>query len=254
MPDGSGVVAGATPRVQFYRFVPAAPRPQRAERAAMGYLPQRAARYCDAATLAASFGWWLFPPTDFSLLWDGDRILWAWDGRPDWYVLDAAQFPHFAQHFDTAAPACLRGFSPPFLTALPESGHVQIWTGLFARAALGWSLLVRPPANIPPQGSYLAYEGIVEADAWFGPVFANIQLTKRDEDVRFSRCIPLLQVQPVPRHVYQDNALNSVSVVDDLADMSAADWADYAETIAAPREKEAAYAVAARRRRKCPMS
>jgi hypothetical protein len=80
----------------------------------------------------------------------------------------AAQFPGHAARFDEAAPEGLRGCAPPFLTVLPEPGTVQIWTGLMARAAPDWSLLVRAPANLPAPGGYAVYEGIVESDRWFG--------------------------------------------------------------------------------------
>jgi hypothetical protein len=50
---------------------------------------------------------------------------------------------------------------------------VQIWSGLIARTAPGWSLLIRPPANLPRLPGLDAYEGLVETDRWFGPLFTN---------------------------------------------------------------------------------
>jgi len=224
----------------------------------MGQLPLRATRYCDASAAASSFGWWLYPPMDFSLLWDGRRILWTWGDRKDWLVLDAAQFPGYAAAFDAAVPPAMRGFSPPFLTALPEPGLVQVWTGFFARTAPGWSLLVRPPANIASAEGMLTYEGIVETDAWFGPIFANLRLGRQNEPVRFSASRPLLQVQPVERRLYSEMAMSSMSLVHDLDGFTPEDWADYAATIIKrsqnPPGIAGSYAIAARRRRKreCP--
>jgi hypothetical protein len=248
------------PQLKFYRLLGSAPYPARAARDAMGNLPERAAQYCDAATAASSFGWWLFSPMDFSLLWDGRRILWTWGGRADWLVLDAAQFPGYAAEFDATVPRSMRGYSPPFLTALPEQGLVQVWTGYFARCAPGWSLLVRPPANLMSARDVLTYEGIVEADVWFGPVFANVRLGRKDEPVRFSTARPLLQVQPVQRLAYSDSAMESMSLVPDLESLGADDWSDYATTIVqrseAPPDTAGTYAIAARRRRKreCPVA
>jgi hypothetical protein len=220
----------------------------------MGQLPIRAERYCDASVAASSFGWWLYPPMDFSLLWDGYRILWTWGKRKDWLLLDAAQFPGYAAEFDAAVPPSMRGFSPPFLTALPESGLVQVWTGYFARSAPGWSMLVRPPANMAAAGGVLTYEGIVEADVWFGPVFANLHLSQRNVPVRLSATRPLLQVQPIPRRSSSEAAMSSMSLVNDLRDLTGADWSDYARTIVQRNQtlprKTGAYAIAARRRRK----
>ena len=148
------------PIVQFYRLIDEARFPQRADRSAAGTLPVRAYRYCEAVTSAASFGWWVFPPTDLQFLWDGHDIFWQCTGGEDWLpLISAAQFPDFAARFDATAPANLAGCAPPFLTALPEPGTLQIWTGLMARTALDWSLLIRAPANLPSPGGYSMYRG-----------------------------------------------------------------------------------------------
>jgi len=152
-------------------------------------------------------------------------------GRTDWLLLDAAQFPGYPAEFDAAVPQSMRGYSPPFFTALPESGLVQVWTGYFARSALGWSLLMRPPANIGPPGDVVTYKGIVESGVWFGPVFANLRLARKDEPVCLCTARPLLQLQPVQRHCYSDTAMHSMSLVPESEDLTSADWSDYATTI-----------------------
>lgn len=232
--------------------------PQRADRSAAGTLPARAARYCDAVTTAAAFGWYVFAPMDFSLLWDGADIFWTWPGHERWLKLDSAQFPQMREQFDAVAPEYLTGCAPPLLTALPEPGLVQLWTGMIARTAADWSLLVRAPANLPAPGGFSLYEGIIETDRWFGPLFTNLRLTRTDVPVRFKSDMPVLQVQPLPRAVYADATLENVCIVGDLVSFAEADWCDYHRTVVAPSlEPDRAlgqYAVAARRRRKgdCP--
>ncbi|HTT80194.1 MAG TPA: hypothetical protein VMF86_10990, partial [Stellaceae bacterium] len=54
--------------VEFFRLIQEARPPKRAERAAAGYLPSRAMRYCDALTSATAYGYWIFPPIDIRLL------------------------------------------------------------------------------------------------------------------------------------------------------------------------------------------
>lgn len=248
----------AEPLVTFYRVIEAARLPQRADRAAGGTLPARAARYCDAITSASAFGWYLFPPMDFSLLWDGTELFWAYAGVSDWLPLTAAQFPDLGQRFDAVAPEPARGCAPPFLTAAPEPGMVQIWSGMIARTAPDWSLLVRPLANLPPGGGYALFEGIVEADRWFGPLFTNLRLTRTDRPVQFQADYPLAQVQPVPRWLYSDVTLAAMTTVDELEGLSAEDWEDYCATVVRPNEdphrQVGRYAIAARRRRRsgCP--
>jgi hypothetical protein len=247
--------------LQFHRLIAHARSPQRADRAAAGTLPTRAYRYCDPVTSAAGYGWWVFPPMDLQLICDGYDVYWHCDGFPDWMILSpSAQFPDFSQTFDEVAPEMLRGCAPPFLTALPEPGVVQLWTGLMARTAANWSLLIRAPANLPNPGGYSLYEGIVETDRWFGPLFTNIRLTQTHKPVRLRSDFPLLQVQPLPREAYAEETLTATSIVPDMDALSDEDWDAYKETIVLPGDDPernfGAYAVAARRRRRtmCPAS
>jgi hypothetical protein len=134
---------------------------------------------------------------------------------------------------------------------------VNLWSGLLARSRPGWSLLVRPPANLPRPAGYELYEGMIEADRWFGPLFANLRLTRTGSPIAFRRDMPLFQVQPIPREAYGDAALNGFAVEPGLGALSAADWADYDRTVAAPRRGGAcplgrAAAETRRRRREEP--
>ena len=52
-----------------------------------------------------------------------------------------------------------------------------------ARTAPDWSLLIRAPANLASPGGYSLYEGIVETDRWFGPLFTNLRLTQTHKPV-----------------------------------------------------------------------
>ncbi len=252
-------MANAVPCVTFHRMIDTAPLPVRADRAGLGSLPIRAMRHCDAVSSAAGYGWHLHAPMDFELFWDGAQIWWHCEGLENWMPLGAAQFPHFAARFDGAAPENVRGYAPPFLTALQEPGVVQMWTGLAARTAPGWSLLLRPLANVPRHPAYEPYEGLVEADHWFGPLFTNIRLTRTGLPIGFRRAEPLLQAQPVPQIAYSDAVLSGAAHTDSLDGLSAADWSDYHRNIVVPNQEHehrpGRYAAEARRRRKgggCP--
>jgi hypothetical protein len=242
-----------TPLVTFHRFIPSARLPQRADRSAAGSLPTRAFRYCEPATSASAYGYYIFPPVSFSLQWDGNDIMWTWDGAGTWLPLKSAQFPNFRQLFDSVAPEEIREYSPPFLGALQEPGLVQLWTGIVARTAPGWSLMVRAPANVPRSGTYELFDGIIETDRWFGPLITNMRLTKTDVPIDFRADFPLLQVQPLPRQAYEDTTLNNYELVPDLQQLSPEDWDDYYETVVRPHVQDVRprgqYASAARKRR-----
>jgi hypothetical protein len=239
--------------VVFHRVVPSGRLPQRADRSAAGSLPTRAFRYCDPSTSASGFGYYIFPPISFSLQWDGHDIMWTFDGASDWMPLKSAQYPGFRDLFDSFAPPEIRQYAPPFLVALQESGLVQIWTGLIARTAPGWSLMVRAPVNMPRSGGYEPFEGIIETDRWFGPLITNVRLTKTDVPVDFRTDYPMLQVLPMPRQAYDEATLNSYELVPDLKQLTPEDWDDYYDTVVRPHVQEARprgqYASAARKRR-----
>ena len=133
------------PLIKFFRLVPEGRMPQRADRGAAGTIPVRAFRHCDALVTASAFGWYIFPPISFSLLWDGSDVVWTYRGAEAWYPLKSAQFPGFSDHFDQAAPAQMRGFAPPFLVSFIEPGIIQIWSGLIVRSTpAGVRLFARP--------------------------------------------------------------------------------------------------------------
>ncbi len=247
--------AGA-PIVTFYRLFPHGRLPQRADRSAGGTIPTRAYRYCEAIAAASSYGWYLFPPINFSLVWDGSGVLWTYEGVDEWYPLRSAQLPGFSDYFDANAPDDIKSYAPPFLSVFVEPGIVQIWPGIVARTAPEWSLLVRPVANLPRGAGYEPYEGIVESDRWFGPLFTNIRLTRTDVPIEFRIDIPLVQLQPVPRYVYADSTLDSCETVSDIAELSREDWDRYRETVVkpsvAPVLRPGRYAVASRKRPACP--
>jgi hypothetical protein len=198
---------------------------------------------------------------DFQLIWDGRDIFWHFDAAPDWLPLTSAvQFPDFSQAFDAAAPDALRGCAPPFLTVLPEPGLVQVWTGMMVRTAEDWSALVRAPANLATPSGYSVYEGIIETDHWFGPLFTNLRLMQTHRPVAFRADFPLLQVQPLPRQAYAEQTLSATNLVPDMAALCDNDWDAYRQSVVLPSQDPSrdagAYAVACRKRRRnvCPAS
>jgi hypothetical protein len=132
-------------------------------------------------------------------------------------------------------------------------GYIQIWSGLMARTAPGWSLLVRSPANYGRPGGYEPFEGIIETDHWFGPLITNIRLLKTDTPIEFRQEYPMLQVQPVPRFAYQEATLNNYELVPELRQFAPEDWDDFYDTVVRPNAAEkrprGLYAAASRKRR-----
>lgn len=251
--------APGAPLVTFFRMIDQARLPLRADRSAAGSLPTRAFRYCDAISTATGLGWYLFPPMDFELYFDGNEVFATWEGvggegGGGWFPLSIIQFPGFQARFDAAAPEAIRGYSPPFLGCMQEPGIVQIWSGLTLRTAPGWSALVRPCANLPGNRGFEVFEGIIETDHWFGPLFSNLRLTRTHSPIRFSREWPVAMVQVLPQVAYAEETLKSAEAVDRLEAFQPADWQAYADTVVRratqPVRQPGAYAVENRKRRK----
>lgn len=240
------------PLVEFFQLVPNAHPPRRADKSVGGIIPARALRYCEAITCASAFGWYVFLPIAFKVVWDGHEMLWTYDGADEWMPLtrDAVQYPGFSEVFDQSAPPGAVGFSPPFLTPSIQPGGLQIWTGCIAKTAPGWSLLVRGVANLSQSLSYQMFEGIIETDHWFGPLFDNIRIFKTDTPVEFRTDVPFLQVQPVRKENYTDKFLQDFAVKE-LGELSKENWEAFHRTVVVPNtvpeRKRGQYAVSVRK-------
>jgi hypothetical protein len=246
--------AVADPVVTFCRFIPQARPPMRADRSAGGTLPTRAFRYCEPVASACAFGWYLFPPTDFTVVWDGTGVTWTYAGAKDWYPLTSAQFPGFKKHFGESAPDNIAPFAPSFLTYDPHLHMLQIWSGYVVRTRENWSLLVRPVVNVSHSEYFRGYDALIETDRWFGPLFTNIKLTKPNTPIHFRTDFPYLQLQPPHRDVYSEATLNDFAVVPSVSALSEQDWARFEDTVVKPNTTKprplGRYAVATRKRRK----
>ena len=77
---------------------------------------------------------------------------------------------------------------------------------------------MRPPVNLPRSQSYECYEGIIETDRWFGPLFINLRLTATDRPIEINHKKPLFQAQPLLRETYADARMREFEVVDSLDD------------------------------------
>lgn len=241
-----------SPLIEFFQLVPTENAPRRADKAVGGVIPARALRYCEAITSASAFGWYIFLPVAFKVVWDGHDMLWTYDAVDEWLPLtrDAVQYPNFGEAFDQAAPSDIRGFAPPFLAPSIQPGGLQIWTGCIAKTAPGWGLLVRGVANLPQSLSYQTLEGIIETDLWFGPLFDNVRILKTDVPIEFRSDVPFLQVQPVRKDLYKGHALQDFAVKE-LAELSSENWQAFRQTVVVPNtvqeRKQGQYAVAVRK-------
>ena len=215
--------------------------PEPADRSLQGQAPLRALRHCLPFVEASSFGWWMKSPVTFHMRWDGHRIFWRMDEAQPWSELTHAQIPGSTTHFDAHTSEEMHGLIPPFLSALPERGVVQVWSGWAARTRPGWSLLVRGIANKVPDDVCFTMEGIVEFDQWPGPVFSNVQFLQSGRTITFRKGEPFLQIQPVmsPRRLRTAGCgIQSLRLTDDGA---GAELSAYRESVLRRTRESGAY-------------
>ncbi len=239
-PAEIGLVAASAPTPPLARFIQAVPGgrpPRRADRSVGGILPVRALRYCEPISAASMLGWHVFLARRFRLLWDGAEIFWNMDGMGDDFLpLRSILYPDLGEHFDGAAPEAMRGYEPSFLASSVQAGILQIWPGSFVRTAPGWSLLIRPVVNLPRPSGFEIFEGIIETDTWFGPLFTNVRLTRTGVPIEFDDDVPFMQVQLLRKGQYEDEFLSDFEVAPDLTHLTPADWDAYQTTVVKPHE------------------
>jgi hypothetical protein len=239
------------PLVRFVRAIPEGRDPMRADRSALGTIPAAAFQYCEAVTSASAFGYYVFLPRTVWLRWDGTDALYTHEGATEWMPVKNDLYPGTEEWFDPLAPEDIKGYCPPWVAQTLAPGVVQLWTGLFMRTREGWSALARPLANVPRSKQYEVYEGLVETDRWFGPLFINVRLTAIDAPVELTADRPLFQIQPLLRETYAERQLRTMQVAGSLAEMTAEEWDGYRNAVVNPNKSPRApggYAVAVRKR------
>lgn len=229
------------PLIKFLALLADCPSPEPADRSLNEQAPLRALRHCVPFSEASGFGWWLRCPLDFQILWEGHRMVWRLAPDDEWVELKHGQIPGSAAQFNQFAPPELRDMIPPFLSALPERGVVQIWSGWTAQTRKGWSLIVRGITNKIPHPNYFTMEGIVEFDVWPGPIFTNIQLLHTDQVVSFAKGQPIMQVQPVLTPARLRERMKSSLIMRLEEEVPAAVWTAYRDAVDSRRIAAGAY-------------
>lgn len=201
-----------TPLISLHRLYKNARKPMPADASALGFIPISAFQYCEAVRAASSFGWYVFPPRDIQLRFDGYQTFVAQDER--WKELHHLSFGEdYTSYWNANCPRALIDKSPNFLTSLSEPGIVQIWTGLFIQTAPGWATHYRPLSNINKRRDFTVFEAIVETDEFSPcPLFINISLKATDQEIIINEEFPLFQIQPLPKISFQKSKGDALKI------------------------------------------
>lgn len=174
----------------------------RADRSALGTLPASAFQFCEPVRAAAGAGWYIFPPRDATLTWDGFTVQVETGGRCS-ALVEETLGEAFQATWDSIAPERLRGKSLPWISSLSVQGFVQIWSGYFIRAKPGYGVWIRSLANFRSSTAYSVFEGFIEVDTYAPcPLFCNLQINKTDMPIHIKKDFPLFQIMPVGREIF----------------------------------------------------
>jgi Family of unknown function (DUF6065) len=218
--------------------------PERASGSVRGSLPSRAVQHCPPVTAASGLGWYIFPPVDFALRWDGQETSWSLlvENEPaEWRSL-AGGYDAKLQVLTDAVAALPERFSADadifdfqdrgvsFLDADPRAQHtLEITTGTVARTSPGWCLLARGVPNWPNDGGHQVLEGLVETDWYRSTIPTILRLTTPGKVVRFYRDTPLMLLQPVHRSTFAALGRADLTVCRGLAEWPDDLWAEYVD-------------------------
>lgn len=203
---------------------------QAAQTTAAGTMPAVAFQYCEAMRSASSYGWYVYPPKDISLLFNGAETYHHDDGQ--WFPLKSTNLEQeFRGKWDKVCPPELVGCDPPYLSELFVPGHVQIWSGYFAWTDPGWNVLIRPPVNFGHRNEFSCYEGLVETEHFQPfPLFINIKITQTDSEIYIPFDRPLFQVQLI-RSTDWKSRNQKLDIAEGLSRDSGLDWGGLANTL-----------------------
>lgn len=220
------------PKISFFKLITDGEEPHAASRSALGTLPFRATQFCESVSLASSTGWYIYLPIDIYLYFDGSTVHWSLDGD-DFMLLTTAQYPDFSDRFNSAAPDSLHDSAPPFISKMIDSGLIQIWTGCFVQTDAEWWTQTHAPVNLPRNSGYELFEGVIETDKWFGPLFTPIRLLKTDTIIHISSSIPFMQIQVVPSAAFARDISQDAILYMGVEKLQSEHWESYEQSVVA---------------------
>lgn len=217
--------------IKFWKAYDAAPEIRRAEKGAAGTMPVAAFQFCEAMRKASSLGWYIYPPKDISLLFDGRETF--YHDEDQWYPLKSTNLEDdFRDHWRTIAPPGLTELDPPYLSELFVPGAIQIWSGYFVETAKDWCVHVGSIPNYDIRSSLSLYEGIVDTDVfrpW--PLFINLRLLATNVEIFISKDKPLFQLQAIPNMAFESMKPDFSTTEALTSDCQSFDWDSAHNTI-----------------------
>lgn len=191
--------------LKVWRLHPSGVRIEPAEKTLQGTANESGVKWCGPYTNANKMGWWLYPPQDLDVVWNGGKDFWV-NHVTEYQPTDAVFVRTLVQPGDQVNPdkwCPLDSGRTKYTWGDVDVGTAQIWTGCVLQTPPGWCIQVRSPINCRPQPYYIQ-EGILETDWMQYDIWINLVFTEVGKLVKLRRqqWPPLAQLIPVRREAY----------------------------------------------------
>jgi hypothetical protein len=193
-------------QLKVWRLHPDGVRIEPAERTLGGTANPDALKWCGPYAHANKAGFWVYPPFDIDLVWNGGpsfahRVIEpVTDAEVDLVrSLQRPDDPEGSREFVRAF-----GGRTKLEFARVEPNIFQVWTGCMFETPPGWALHLRSPINLGVNPPYRIQEGILETDWMRYDIWINVIVTEPGLVIRLRRdqSTPLAQLVPVRRESY----------------------------------------------------
>ena len=193
--------------LKVWRLHPQACALAPADRTLRGTAHADATRWCGPFTHANKAGWWVFPPVDIDITWQGGAAF-DWELLTPYSNADAHLIRFLLDEGEATPDKWLpvsRGRAK-FAWGVVEPNVVQIWTGCIFETPPGWGLHVRSPINCADDRVHVM-EAMLETDWLQYDIWINLAFHRPGERVELRRDAwpPLAQLVPVRRDSYEGN-------------------------------------------------
>jgi len=183
-------------KLTVWRLSPYACRVEPAEKTLKGNANKEAVIWCHPFSTANRLGWWIYPPADLDVTWDGEKLSHEMHG--EYPSIERSIIQQLSNRKEE-----VWWNRSKFTWGLVEPNVFQMWTGLIFQTPPGWSLLVRSPINHEKEPFHIM-EGVIEADWMQYDIWLNVVMDNSTQVAKFRRAqnTPIAQIIPVQRAAY----------------------------------------------------
>lgn len=199
--------------LRIYRLHPSGAIFEKANNKLSGDANEGAVKYCGPYIHANQSGWWVNPPFDMDISYNGDgtyteKLLDDFENLENYVI--RSNLRKEDKFRDVTRSLLGKGLAAPDV--------YQIWTGCVFRTPPGWCLHIRSPINFTESHKrpFWIQEGILETDWMAYDIWLNVEFIRPGELVKFRRNMwpPLAQIVPVRRESYHAKWEKSDEIMD----------------------------------------